>query len=188
MAETLLPETFRKSSEKIVSYSWEDLASGQSYLTFYLIQVAGTTYKLVNNATATNTPYIEDSGTAYTFSSSVFTTPRVIYGMAMLETAHRIIASGTVRNITINGVLKLNSTTIGTFTQITDSAGSDVQFTGCSTCDIPLTQVKVGDILNLEITVGGSTEVPVYMYIDPQITTAGALGTSKLYVPFKIQE
>ncbi len=184
-----LNKPFQHQPSVLASYDWTDIVNGLGYSRFYLIKQAGGTYKLNDNASFSNIGQVANNA-VYTFNSSVFNGPRTIRGTAFLEVAEVILAKSPVAALSVVGVLKLVSGTTKTLCTFptmnqTGATATNNYYLNISSADISIINVKQGDYLQLEITLGGSDGYG-QMHIDPAMLNALALGTTKLSVPFRI--
>ena len=179
----------------VASYSYNEITSGQGYIRFYLFN-DGVDYAMNDNKIYSGVlrcMTINNSSATVVFTSSIFNSPRVLNGNAYLEFSQSMNCSAN-RTQTTGGVLKLVSdgvtTTIGTFPNVTEvrNTGSTTQyFIKTSRVTISNINIKKGDYLTLDVTLGVAGASDSGGYCDPYIVTAGQAGASSIALPFKIQ-
>lgn len=181
----------------IASYSWTDLASGQGYVRFYPFY-DGSNWVMNDNKIYTGSDAFavtNNSTSVVTFTTSTFNTPRTIKGVAYLEVSNNKTAAGPyAKSWSLAAVLKKVSggvtSTIGTFSNYSASFhtnGASIFYMDVMKATIAQTGLKIGDYLQLEITVSSSTGGQFITYADPYLTTTGQKGPTSLALPFKIE-
>jgi hypothetical protein len=186
-----LPTPFTTTSQILASYSYTEIASGLGFIQFFLTQSENDEYNLFDRETYTNKKYIEanPSGNTYVFNTSPFNSTRTLKGEALVEYSLNIIdTTGNV--LIVNGTLAVVkngvATTVGTFQEANDDFGNVATFyVRSSKATLTETSIGLGDSLRLTLVMSGSN--PGRLFIDPSVASSGALGTSKLNVPFIIE-
>tara|TARA_R100000789_G_C3015853_1_gene152411 strand:+ start:389 stop:949 length:561 start_codon:yes stop_codon:yes gene_type:complete len=184
-----LPTPFTTTSQVLANYSYTEIASGLGFIQFFLTQSENDEYNLFDRATYTNKPSIQNNDT-FVFNTSTFNSTRTLKGEALIEFSCHNGASGTTKNLTINSTLEVVkngvASTVGTFQEVNDSFNSNTFYVRSSKATLTETSIGLGDSLRLTLVLTGHVSYGK-IFIDPAVTTSGALGTSKLNVPFKIE-
>jgi len=151
MAETLLPETFRKSSENIVSYSWESFADRTGYIILYGGMLGETTeqgttstnkYILSQNQFFSSDIILEDatgvvSGETFAkyetvekdFDLSPFKITTTLYGKGLIKNGFTIKSNYSSRNIRVKLKYILKKVSSGVESEICSNFSEMLQTT-----------------------------------------------------------
>lgn len=208
-------KSFIRSSEAgNVSYSYEDIASGLGYVSFYgMTSVSSTgstnndTFILSEKIRTSNLKLVipgKKNGDTIIFNASPFNTPRTIKGNAFIEysygteTKYSTSLSEATLTFQVIKVSGVTETVLGTQTGFYfDKADT---YSGVHTTQINLSQTsfKIGDYVRLKITITAGFSGTNYNYVflgcDPEDLAASTPvdGLScphtrlKLDIPFKL--
>jgi len=211
MAE-ILPINFPLPAENsIASYDWTNIMSGLGFQTFYLGSLLTNSAVIYSISPSAFIPYqtkftktSTNSGSYVksidlTFTSSVISSPRVIYGEALVNLAYAAYNNYLYWVVT----LKKGADTIATISTLEQNVNG-VDLYSSFPLTIPKTSLKIGDTLTLAIegwqkkTVGTATDlVLIYDPLDRAINlgtmASGGSGavtsghtSSKITIPFKL--
>lgn len=202
MGAELLPKPFLSTRSAIASYSFEDFASGMSYVKFYVTQGYQTgayTYFLTSNIGDAHNTTVSQTG-----AGSVEKNFDITFIRPAVIAAGDCVINYSVMSNNVAGVL--SSVSVEVFHVAVDTTETSIgaQTTGAAAgqnslnrnlIKIPLTETKFskGEKLRIEVilTVSGAGGEIGWYYTDPTEIDAAGVGKSTdfvVFVPFKVNE
>ena len=202
-----VPIQYRKSPANILSYNYEDVASGLGVSTFYLFNTTNstaTTYHLTDQViySADIAQKITASTTSDTdYDLTTFNHPRTTEGTGIIQlsvgaqttagvTSFYVVL--TLRKVSGGVETDLVSVTSPTLTTAANPTSSALNF--CMEMTIPKTLFKIGDTLRLNVAGTTNAGGVGYIGIDPKSRSKGightvtmTITDSNIQVPFKLE-
>jgi len=188
-----LPPRYKKASEKLVNYTYEDYIASAGYVSFNGFTTkdnAATNYILSNHSFKTATTSTES--VSLTFTKTIKTAQR-IGGQAFIQVKHDFEGNGNPNTANLTVSVQKNNVEL-TGATVT---GADLTSTGATSrveildATVPDTYFGVDDTLDIKITIANSAAGVIvdhsqHIYHDPAETVANT--KMQVDIPFRVEE
>lgn len=184
----MISDRFQSQPTAVASYDYQDLADGLGLITFYPFysEGAGTYHLGTTTEIVSEPPDLNVNNGTYTFNASVFNTPRVAKGNAIIVIPV-FYDTGATLQVQLQKVSGGVATNIHTAQSLAKGAVSNYYLN----FNVALTETsfKVGDNLRLVVTISGESGTS-YIGIDPANNAGVSLTPTKSFIliPFKVLE